>query len=367
MNAPWRNDPKYGGMSDQAARASWAAQARARATGDNSPVSARIRLVPFDEIKLGTQRRDLVKGIIPRVGISLIWGKPKCGKSFWLFDMMMHVALGWEYRGRRIHQGPVVYCCFEGQTGFEARVEAFRLQRLDGHSEPVPLYLMPVTLNLAKDHPALIKAIKERLGDQMPVAVNLDTLNRSIGGSENSDEDMSAYIRAADAIRETFECAIPIVHHCGHEGTRPRGHSSMPGAIDAQIQVSRDMADRIVAEVELAKDGPQGAQIVSSLEIVAVGTDEDGEEITSCVVKPEEASPVATAREPKLKPNQRTLFMMLHAAGGAGLTVEEWNGQAREAGIGVKRKADLNDIRSVLLSKRLIRNYGNKWTVNNDS
>jgi AAA domain len=227
---------------------------------------------------------------------------------------------------------------------------------------------MPVTLNLAKDHPALIKAIKERLGDQMPVAVNLDTLNRSIGGSENSDEDMSAYIRAADAIRETFECAIPIVHHCGHEGTRPRGHSSMPGAIDAQIQVSRDPADRIVAEVELSKDGPQGAQIVSSLEIVPVGTDEDGEEITSCVVKPEEAATVAERpREPKLRPNQKTLFMMLHAAGGAGLTVEEWNEQAREAGIGVKRKADLNDIRSVLLSKRLIRNYGNKWTVNNDS
>ena len=364
MNAPWRNDPKFGGMSELAAKASWEAERHRPKLVDPSQ---RIRLVPFDEIKLGTQRRDLVKGIIPRVGISLIWGKPKCGKSFWLFDMMMHVALGWEYRGRRVHQGPVVYCCFEGQTGFEARVEAFRLERLDGHSDAVPLYLMPVTLNLVKDHLALIKAIKDKLGDRTPVAVNLDTLNRSIGGSENSDEDMSAYIRAADVIRETFECAIPIVHHCGHEGTRPRGHSSMPGAIDAQIQVSRDMADRIVAEVELAKDGPEGAQIVSSLEIVAVGTDEDGEEITSCVVKPVEGQVAAKSNEPKLTANQKTFYRLLYDAGAQGLTQEDWSQQARELGIASRRPATLHDLRKALLDRGLVRNYGDRWAVNYDN
>src|SRR5215218_3545029 len=86
----------------------------------------RIHLIPFEDIKLSPHRRDLVKGIIPRVGLTVLWGPPKCGKSFWMFDCMMHVALGWEYRGRRVHQGPVVYCAFEGQSGIEARVEAFR-------------------------------------------------------------------------------------------------------------------------------------------------------------------------------------------------------------------------------------------------
>lgn len=61
--------------------------------------------------------------------------------------------------------------------------------------------------------------------------------------------------------------------------------------------------------------------------------------------------------------NQKALFGMLHAAGSAGLTLEDWNSQAREAGIGVKRKADLNDIRAALLSKGLIRQYGDRWTV----
>jgi len=42
----------------------------------------RVWLVPFDEIKLGAESRYLVKGLIPRVGLSVIWGPPKCGKSF---------------------------------------------------------------------------------------------------------------------------------------------------------------------------------------------------------------------------------------------------------------------------------------------
>ena len=87
---------------------------------------SRIQFVPFDKIKLGTERRYLVKGLIPHPGMSVIWGPPKSGKSFWTFDLVMHVALGREYRGRRVHEGPVVYCCFEGQFGINKRVEAFR-------------------------------------------------------------------------------------------------------------------------------------------------------------------------------------------------------------------------------------------------
>jgi hypothetical protein len=73
-----------------------------------------------------------------------------------------------------------------------------------------------------------------------------------------------------------------------------------------------------------------------------------------------------TFRAPKLTANQQTLFTMLHSAGSAGLTMEDWNNQAREAGIGVKRKADLNDIRAVQLSKGLVRNYADRWSVKHE-
>src|SRR5262245_28706962 len=98
-----------------------------KANGSQKPEPAsRIKLVPFDDIKLGMEARYLVKGIIPRDGLIVAWGPPKCGKSFWIFDLTMHIALGWQYRDRRVQQGAVVYCAFEGQTGIQARVEAFR-------------------------------------------------------------------------------------------------------------------------------------------------------------------------------------------------------------------------------------------------
>ena len=89
----------------------------------------------------------------------------------------------------------------------------------------------------------------------------LDTLNRSLVGSELKDEDMSAYIGAAEEIRQAFNCAVVIVHHCGIDGTRPRGHTSLTGAVDAQIAIRRDGAT--IAKIEWMKDGEEGDKIAS--------------------------------------------------------------------------------------------------------
>jgi hypothetical protein len=248
---------------------------------------SRIRLVAFDDVELGRERRYLVKGLIPRTGLVVVWGPPKSGKSFKVLDLVMHVALNRPYRDRRVHPGTVIYCAFEGQTGIEARCAAFRKKFLADHHEPVPFYLEPVTLDLVKDAPELIRLISRTLGNEQPAVIVLDTLNRSLRGSESSDQDMSAYIRAADTLRDALDCAVIIVHHCGIDGTRPRGHTSLTGAADAQLSVNRDAAGSIVMTVEYMKDGDT---IVSRLENVEVGIDDDGDAITSCVVVPSEAS-----------------------------------------------------------------------------
>jgi hypothetical protein len=248
-----------------------------------------IKLIPFAEIKLGTERRFVVKGLIPRVGLTVVWGPPKCGKTFWIFDLSMRVALNWDYRGRRVQGGPVVYCCFEGQTGMEARVEAFRQRFLSEQHDNIPWFLQPVTLDLVRDHQALILKIKEQSIN--PLMVLLDTLNRSLFGSESSDQDMSAYVRAADAIRDAFNCAVVVVHHCGIDGKRPRGHTSLQGACDAQLAVTRDSNDNIIITVEAMKDGPHGDVVASRLDVEDVGMDEDGDTISSCVVLPQENMP----------------------------------------------------------------------------
>lgn len=146
---------------------------------------------------------------------------------------------------------------------------------------------MFLPLDLIRDHKALIASIRAQLPDGVkPAAVAIDTLNRSLVGSESSDEDMAACVRAADAIGETFGCVVPLIHHCGHNGDRPRGHSSLLGAADVLIAVKRDAADNIVSTVENAKDGPIGLEIVSRLVSVDLGLDDEGDTMTSCVVEP---------------------------------------------------------------------------------
>jgi hypothetical protein len=268
----------------------------------------RITLVPFDAVTLDTTGSYIVKGLVPDAGLSVIWGPPKCGKSFLASDIAFHVALGWPWRDRKVKAGPVVYLAAEGAHGFKARIAAFRQERLGEEVAPVPFYLVPCTLDLIGEHVELIGAIRETLGDHplnseddqkgaenrhsitamSPVLVVIDTLNRTLRGSENSDEDMSDYIKAADAIREAFGCAVVIVHHCGVEGTRPRGHTSLSGAVDCQIAV-RKANGVVTATVELMKDGQEGDAFGSLLKVVEVGTDDDGDPITSCVIEPTDA------------------------------------------------------------------------------
>jgi RecA-family ATPase len=126
------------------------------------------------------------------------------------------------------------------------------------------------SLSLAADRQKLISDISRQAGEDVPAVVCIDTLNRSLAGSENNDEDMSAYIKAADAVRDAFDCLVIIVHHCGHDAQRPRGHSSLVGALDVQIAVSRDVEDNVVAQLELAKDGETGLVLVSRLEGVEI-------------------------------------------------------------------------------------------------
>jgi hypothetical protein len=269
--------------------------------------AAPFKLEPFEAIKAATVPNYLVKGIVPREGITVVWGPPKCGKSFWTFDLFMHVALGRPYRGHKVKQGSVVYLALEGGGGFRARVEAWRRQNLGAHRGPVPFYLLAIPVDLVADHTNLIAAIGGQV--EKPAAVVIDTLNRSLAGSENDPKDMARFIRAADMIRTAFGCAVIIVHHCGIEGSRPRGHTSLAGANDAQIAVERDEHTGVItAKVEHMKDGEAGATVCSRLESIALGTDDEGDPITSCIVIEGEQTTKCSA---KLTGDQRIAYEAL--------------------------------------------------------
>ncbi len=333
---------------------------------EGGPKRARLEPIPFKDIKVSTTSNYLIKGFVPDAALTVLWGAPKSGKSFLAFDMAMAIARESAWRGRRVRGGPVVYLAAEGATGFRARVEAYRQrhfseEQVSEDQEDPPFYLVADMLGLPTDLNDLIRAIFNTLKDEGPVLVVLDTLNRTLEGSENAPEDMTAYIRACDAIRNTFGCAVLVVHHCGTEGNRPRGHTSLTGAADCQIAVKGASNGVISAEIECMKDGPQGETHYSRLEVLTVGKDEDGDDITSCVVVEAEKPSEGAATGAELNKNQETMFGILYDAGSAGMTQAAWNAEAREAGLGVKRKADLYDCRKRLVRLCLVYEQGGRW------
>jgi AAA domain len=215
-------------------------------------------------------------------------------------DMALHIALDWYYRGYRVQQAAVVYIALEGREGQAARKEAFA--KYHGVTD-APFYLITVPLDLVRQHRELIASIEKQLGDLKPGAVFIDTLNRSLVGSESKDEDMAEYLGAAGAIEQHFACLVPIVHHCGIDRERMRGHTSLPGAVDVQIRIDRIDNFQAVATVVSAKDFPEGTEIYYRLEAVAVGTDPDGDPITSLVV----LSPEEAGAQPELRKATRGL------------------------------------------------------------
>ena len=71
--------------------------------------------------------------------------------------------------------------------------------------------------------------------------VVIDTLARALaGGNENAPEDMGALIGNAKRIQEATGAAVLFVHHSGKDTSRgSRGHSSLKGAADLEIEVTR--------------------------------------------------------------------------------------------------------------------------------
>jgi hypothetical protein len=342
--------------------------------------SPRFQLIPFSEIAPATDPEYLITGLIPRTGLTVIWGAPKCGKSFWVFDALMHVARGLpEYRGRRVSRGPVVYGAFEGGEGFKKRIAAYRMEHCRDDTNVIPFSLLPVRVDLIRDHGQLIDDIRAQLPSVPPVVIVLDTVNRSLTGSESKDEDMSAYIAAADAVREAFNCAVVLVHHCGVDGTRPRGHTSLTGAADAQLAVRRE-AENIIVKVEWMKDGPEGDEIASHLMPVNI----EGTTLMSCVVQPVEMVPRASRPKQSLTARQSNAVDTLQAliavegselpstfnlpAGVSAVPVERWREELLSRGIvdgeGTNPRADFRRLKDALQARKLIcERDGRIWMV----
>lgn len=270
--------------------------------------SSRLRLVPFDQINVRTTSNAFVKGLLGSNAMSVVYGESGTGKTFWVLDLALHIALGWEWCSRRVRQGGVVYIAAEGAAGISNRVAAFKLHH--GINDPAPFAILPTSVNLldpAADKDELIELIKAAALDLgMPVVlVVVDTLSRALsGGNENAPEDMGALVMNADRIREATGAHVMFVHHSGKDGSKgARGHSLLRAATDTEIEVSRDPASKMsVARITKQKELPTDGEFAFALKVIDLGQDEDGDTVMSCIIAP--ADREATAMRKRTLPNR---------------------------------------------------------------
>ena len=134
------------------------------------------------------------------------------------------------------------------------------------------------------------------------------------------------------------------------------------GAVEAQLAVKRNGDGQASTKVEYMKDGPEGDEIHFRLEQVELGTDEDGDQITSCIVREAEAS-ATSERGRKLTPNQSSYLRCLQDAMPQGLDSEEWNEKARATGLDFKRRATFTDLKNALKDKGRVHETQGRWFI----
>lgn len=251
--------------------------------------------------------RDLVRGVFPSNGVAGVIGASMSGKGFLTIGMLAVLAESGLWFGCRVDKVPVVYVCLEGVGGIHKRVRAWE-KRNGRPYPPIGIITTAVDLRNASQVAALIAAI--RAAGFAGGVVVIDTLAQaSPGTDENSSRDMGEIIAALQAIQAGLGGLVLTVHHLGKDLTRgPRGHSSFLAALDACIEVRRD-GDRRSWVVAKAKDDVDGIEHHFRLQVVEVGTDEDGDPVTSCVVIEEEgaASAVRGAKTPR-GGNQKVVY-----------------------------------------------------------
>lgn len=261
----------------------------------------------FDDLSPVLESLFLIKEMLDRGTMSVVYGPSNSGKTFFSLDIAYHVAARSMWRDRRVSGGTVLYLAAEGGRGIVNRVSALKSVHADVR---VPLAIRRAGLDLLRPE-ADVQRIIDLVNEIGPVAlIVVDTLSRVLaGGDENGPVDMTAFVSNVDRIRQATGAHILIVHHTGKDAARgARGHSSLRAATDTEIEISADAATGVrTATVQKQRDYSGGQEFHFHLESVELGFDQDGDPVRSCVVVDIEHSAAPSGRKRTSPADQQAL------------------------------------------------------------
>lgn len=240
----------------------------------------------------------IIKDILPRAELVVLFGESTAGKSFAALDLAGAIARGMPWHGHRTKAGRVVYVCAEGAGGFRNRLVAYAAKEQIDLAD-IPLDVIAGAPNLLDKADAIDVARSIGRAD----LVIIDTFAQATAGAnENSGEDIGKALAHCKGIHRATGATVVLVHHAGKDLTKgARGWSGLRAAADAEIEVSRQDPVRML-RISKQKDGQDGLTYYFDLTQVPIGMDEDGDIITSCVMNYNISAPVKQQKVPKMNP-----------------------------------------------------------------
>ncbi|MEP7365615.1 MAG: AAA family ATPase, partial [Acidobacteriota bacterium] len=270
------------------------------------------------ECAIAAARGYLVKGLLAGGDVACIFGAPGAGKSLIAPHIGYMVARGEQAFGMRTKPGRVFYVAAEDLSGLRRRVAALRLR----HGDATEFRVVGGVSDLLDDDSPHLQALREAISDQMPVLIFVDTLAMAFPGLEENDaRSMGRVVAVARQLAE-YGAAVVLIHHdTKDEGSTPRGHSILNGALDAAMHVKRDDEGIVRGRLTKNRNGACDRDIAFRIGVETLGHDEDGDPETAALVDELPASTLSMA--PRLSPGQREALAILRDLEAAGDVFEE--------------------------------------------
>jgi hypothetical protein len=249
--------------------------------------SRRRRFYWAKEVRSFPPPQWLIRGLLPKNALALLYGESSSGKTTVAVDLAMRIATGMKVHESACQKGVVLHVAGEDEIGLRQRVQAFCKRNQVGD----PSYaILPGRLDLAERSSvdALIADIEAAKVERCEpvVLVIIDTLARCASIDENSSREMGEVVAACDRIRHETGTAVLIIHHSGKEEKKgARGSSALRAAVDSEIQVQGKDGGRGLW-VTKQRNGPaQFGWQFNLVEIEVWRDSESGSSETACTVE----------------------------------------------------------------------------------
>ncbi len=254
-----------------------------------------VEVLGIVELETYPEPDPLIDDFINAGDTSVFFGEPGVSKTFVTLGAAFCVALGWDWHGRGVEHGGVIYVAGEGAGGLRRRIRAFREHHGLERTASAAFGLVCDVINFRDKHEvnALAEAVKAASSRwKVPLRwIVVDTLSRALaGGNENAPEDMGALLNGAARLQAaTGRPHVTFIHHSGKDDTRgARGHSSLKGAVDTEVKFERQDGGVVRVTATKQRDLEEGRSMAFKLRQIELGQDRRGRPVTSCVVEPAE-------------------------------------------------------------------------------